>query len=390
MTTNVKVFKSTDAGASGFTLYGSIPSTTGGAGSMIGILRACLITGYNSITATSVVVASNVATVNYTAHGFLSGQCLLVAGATPSGLNGEIYVVSATANSFTYTTTGISDQTATGTITIKMAPAGWVEPYTATTNITCFRQGGGNQFYLNIDETAAQCSRTTGFESMTAVGIANGTGSFPTSSQQTGGLYWNRSSVTDTSTRNWVVIATDRVLYFWTNPNITNASTGLDATLQCMSDIKSYKTGDIYATRIVGGVTSSVGTNCTALQTNVNIPNNGQYLARSYTQIGSSTASGQQHIDSNSLNNTYMGNSSMTYPVAVDNGLWMSGIRVNEGNVNAPRGELPGIWAPMHLKPLNHFDTFTGSGTLAGKQFLVINGYSSGQIMVETSNTWSI
>ena len=393
MTTNVKIFKSTDAGASSYTLTGTAPASAGAAGGMIGVLRACLINGYNSITATSVTVTSGVATYNYNAHGFLPGQCVLVAGSTVTGggsLNGEVYVATAAANSFTVLAPGISDQTATGTITVKMAPAGWTEPYAAGTNVAAFRQGGGNQFYLNLDETAAQVTRATAFESMTAAGIANGTNAFPTTAQFAGGLYWNRSSVTDGTARNWCIIATDRVLYFWTNPIVADAATGLTGSLQGLADLKTYKSGDVFATLMFGNGTATVTTNGTGFTCAANAAVTGHYLCRSYTQIGTSVTSGKQYVDSNSANPTTIGTVAMTYPVAVDNGLWISPIRVHEASINSPRGELPGVWGPIHNKPLNQFDTFSGTGTLAGKTFMAINGYSVGQAFFEISNTWSI
>jgi hypothetical protein len=57
----------------------------------------------------------------------------------------------------------------------------------------------------------------------------------------------------------------------------------------------------------------------------------------------------------------------------------------------------------MHYQPCGHADTFTGTGNMAGKSFLALNVRSTvtinsnnangtnaqGQIVVETSNTWS-
>lgn len=389
MSTFTKIYRSTDAGATALTLYGNIPGSTGGAGSIIGILRACLINGYNTQTASSVVVATNVATFNATAHGFLVGQCVLIAGATPAGLNGEQYVTSVSPNSFTFATSGITDQTATGTITAKMAPAGWTEPFASATNITAFRQGAGNMFYLNIDETAVQVSRVTGFESMTAVGIANGTNAFPTTAQFAGGLYWNRSGTTDTIARPWVIVANDRTLYM--HVNVDNNATSLIGSLQGLTDLKIYKTGDVYATLIMGQSTATVATNGTGFTCSpTNVAVAGHYLTRSHTQIGTSIAASKCYVDNVGSTVTALGSIAMTYPVAVDNGLWLSPVRVSESSINSFRGEMTGLWAPMHNKPLNHLDTFSGTGALAGKTFIALNGYNVGQIMLETSNTWSL
>lgn len=391
MTTNVKIFRSTDAGATALTLSGSIPASTGAAGSIIGILRACLIDGYNTGTASSVTILGGVATFNLVSHGFLVGQCLLIAGATVTGgsINGEVYVTSTTADSFTFATPGIPDQTATGTITAKMAPAGWTEPYASTTNVTAFRQGGGNGFYINLDESAALVTRSTCFESMTAVGIVNGTNAFPTTAQFNGGLYWNRSTTNDATARNWVIVATDRVLYM--HVNIDGSATSLIGSFQGMADLKAYKAGDIFATIHMGQSTATTTTNGTGyLSSPTNVAVAGHYLARSFSQIGTSVQGSKCYVDNAGSTVTVLGTIAMTYPVVVDNGLWISPIRVSEASINSFRGELPGFWAPMHNKPLSHLDTFSGSGSLAGKTFITLNGYSAGQIMLETSNTWSI
>lgn len=386
MSTNVKIYRSTDPGASAFTIYGNVPASTYGAGGWIGVLRACLVDGYGSKTASSVTITSAVATFNSTSHGFLVGQCLLIEGATVSGgsINGEVYVTSITANSFTFAAPGISDQTATGTITAKVAPAGWTEPFASTTNITCFRQGGGNGFYLNIDETAVQVSRFVGFESMLAVGVANGTNAFPTSAQQSGGLYANRSSSSSTTTRSWIIIATDRHLYV--HINATGSSS--ESQIWCMTDLKSYKSSDLYGTFICGGDTATITTNTRFFDESAissQVP--GCFITRRYTGTGASILAGKRGSDSMDTA-SYFGASGLTYPSVVDGSLILTPVRVHE--VNLPRGMLPGVWAPCHNKPLSHLDTFSGTGDLAGKTFIALNGYNAAQIIMETSNTWSI
>jgi hypothetical protein len=388
MSTNVKIYRSTDAGAAAFTIYGNVPGTTYGAGGWIGVLKACLVDGYGSKTASSVTITSAVATFNSTAHGFLVGQCLLVEGATVSGgsINGEVYVTSITADSFTFAAPGISDQTATGTITAKVAPAGWTEPYASDTNITCFRQGGGNRFYLNIVETAVQVSRITGFESMLAVGVANGTNAFPTTAQQSGGLYINRSSTSSTAVRDWIILATDRHLY--AHINYSTSSIASDAMIWCMSDLRSYRSGDLYATFLCAGNTSNPITNTNFFsQSAISSQTSGTYITRSYTSTGTSILAGKRTSDSMD-SATSFGASGYTYPSGLDGSLILSPVRAHE--VGMPRGMLPGVWAPCHNRPLSHLDTFTGSGDLAGKTFIALNGYNVAQIVMETSNTWSI
>lgn len=83
--TSVKVFSSTDTSA---------PTLANTVGSLITVLDACLVNGYGSVTLSSLVVSSNVATATVAAgHGFTmigdTGHVIKIEGAAPSGLNGE-------------------------------------------------------------------------------------------------------------------------------------------------------------------------------------------------------------------------------------------------------------------------------------------------------------
>jgi hypothetical protein len=85
------------------------------------------------------------------------------------------------------------------------------------------------------------------------------------------------------------------------------------------------------------------------------------------------------------------------YPNGPDGGLYVSPIWLHHNG--AVRGYLKGLWAPVQDRPLNHGDTYSGSGNLAGKSFLSMSGlggtYASGaasipaQVHAETSSTWS-
>jgi hypothetical protein len=129
MSTKTKFFTSAASGA---------PVLTGQAGSLLGLLDACLVTGYGLLTATSVVVAGGVATATFaTPHSALADMVILVAGATPSGLNGEQRVIAHSGNTLTFPT-AVADGTATGVITVRVAPLGWTNPFTGT-NKTAYK-----------------------------------------------------------------------------------------------------------------------------------------------------------------------------------------------------------------------------------------------------------
>lgn len=384
MTTNVKVFKSTDTGA---------PSLSGTAATLIALLDACLVNGYNSKSAT-ITRSGSVATATITAHGFLADQCILVSGANESDYNGEKYVATVVdANTITFAVTGDPSTPATGTITIKQAPAGWTKPYTGT-NKAAFRCGGGNQMYLRLDDSQSQYARVIGYQAMTDVDT--GTDQFPTTAQVSGGLYWPKSNAADAVARTWVLVATDRLLHLFVNGY--TSTNGAYCSIYTFGDIKSYKSSDQFGTLLVGTTSSTMFNNTYASAcTGLNASTSGHYLVRSYTAVGGSVAAGK-HGDSAkiALGSNFGGSaaSCIAYPNPVDGGLYLSPLWVHEPTPQAVRGEIPGFWGSLHYAPLSLLDTFTGaSGTLAGKKFIAVrDGYSTyqGSMFLEISNTWSI
>lgn len=66
-------------------------------------------------------VSTNVVTATCSSHGFQVGDVVKVEGATPSGINGNVTILTVpTANTFTYAATAV-DGAATGTITATLA-----------------------------------------------------------------------------------------------------------------------------------------------------------------------------------------------------------------------------------------------------------------------------
>lgn len=79
------------------------------------LLRACALAKQIQTASISIVVASLVATVTHTAHGFETGDKVIIDGANESDLNGEQTITVTNANTYTFSTTE-SDGSATGTI----------------------------------------------------------------------------------------------------------------------------------------------------------------------------------------------------------------------------------------------------------------------------------
>ena len=260
---------------------------------------------------------------------------------------------------------------------------GWTKAFTGT-NLAAYRQGSGsNGFFLRIDDTGTTSARSVGYETMSD--INTGTGPFPTSSQVSGGLYLVKSGTADSTARPWSIVFSEKLFHLLVSTD--SSSTGVNSAGHTFGDIKSYKSGDVYATIHIASTSTLYSGNTLTALVSVTNTTTGHYLCRSYTQIGSSLACGK-HSDGVKGSSSTVGLGNMTYPNPEDGGLYLAPIWAHESAGNV-RGEIPGLWAPCHNRPLNHLDTFSGTGALAGKTFLAWNQYNNGQIFIETSDTWN-
>lgn len=380
----VTVYRSTDYGA---------PSLYGAVGYLIPLLEACLVNGYGTLSVTSLTHSGGTVTATTaSAHGLTSYGRQTISGANETGYNGTFAITVTGSTTFTYSTTGVTVDTATGTVTTKTPGSGWTKPY-AGTNLGAFRQGGGNQHYLRVDDTATSASRVVAYEAMTA--ISAGTGPFPTSAQFSGGLYMQRSSTTDgTNPREWILIADDKTFYLWVGWNSTYPYN--DSPILGFGHFVSRKNGDAFNTFLLANTgTSATYFRFSYLATTIPVAaNTGMYLARSYSQIGSAVEANRISDSSKANSATNMGVNGLVYPHQPDQSLlvapvWVVEVAMTTSN-NSIRGVMPGVWNPLHNRPLAHGDTFSGSGDLAGKRFLAINCQASAQVMFEISDTWGI
>lgn len=270
------------------------------------------------------------------------------------------------------------------------AAAGWAAEYTGT-NKKVFRAPSGNRCRLRVADDgtgSASYARVIGYESMT--NVDTGTGPFPTEAQQSGGLYWHKSNGANSTQRYWYVAANDRSIFILIS---TAGSATQHRHAYFFGDFKSLVTaGDAYNCMIVGA-TSSTSTTATGLIQGVTAIANttaGNYIARTAAQTGGSVAAGR-HMDTikgtGSLGATF-GTGGLPYPSNNLGGLSVCPMWINENS--DLRGMMPGIWVPLHDKPLADLATDTGAGDLSGKSFRAVtpsSGTNAGQFLIETSNT---
>lgn len=321
--TSVKYFNSTMTGA---------PTLSGTKGALITVLDACLINGFGSVTLDSVVVASNVATGSIsTGHGFAmigdTGPVIRIAGATPTALNGDWRIQSVpSSTTFTFTTSGISDQTATGTITAKRAPAGFEKAFSGT-NKAAYRSldVASTQLYLRVDDTPTQYPKLKMYETMSDVDTGTGASTV---------LYFAKSDTSDGNARAWALYADDRLFYLF-----ACAYEGTWGPTMAFGDIDSYRSGDAYHCVLIGHTNANDVSSFYAL----NGSTDGAQLARSYSQTGGAVSSSRYSHSKCS----YLGWGGMAVPNNVNNAVHFWPVECWEGNTWA-RGLMPGLYCPLH------------------------------------------
>lgn len=276
--------------------------------------------------------------------------------------------------------------------------AGWAIEFTGT-NKRAYRAPSGNRFRLRVDDTGTTGARVVGYESMSDVDT--GTGAFPTNLQVSGGLHLAKSTTADATARPWTCFASTTAfsIFIHAGQTVYGIVANTDGPLH-FGDFDSRLSGDQYNSIIIAGTgTSNAGriSTTTSLSGGTFEQASGHYVPRAYTQIGSAmnvTKTGRSWL---LAGGTPMGGNNspnITYPDPIAGGLLMSKCDVWEKtatNLYARRGSLKGIWIPNHPLPASHGDTFSGTGSLTGRTFELVDAFDSatrGRVILETSDNW--
>lgn len=385
--TSVKTFASTDPGA---------PALSGTAGSQLAIVKTCLVDGRGAGAVATLVVAAGIATATYAAgHPFAVGSVGLFAGATPAELNGEKRILSVSTTAVTFAAPGVADGAATGSITSKLAAAGWQQLY-AGTNLAALKPSvvEATGCVLRIDDTGTINARVRAFEAMTDV--SSGVGLTPMESQVAGGLYWPKSSTANATARPWIVIADERGFYLAVDPTGTGRY-----TLTYAGDIASLKSGDAYGYLLTGNQSdqadaSTVPDGCCGYSGRS--ARGGAYLVRAHTAIGQAIAAerlGAHHNGSTA--GVYAGTAGYslgTYPNGPNNGLMTGALELHAMGI---RGTLPGLLHPVQDCG-SAFATGTivdGTDDLAGRRLMAIRtappsgAVVAGTVFIDVTGPWA-
>lgn len=379
----VRIYRSTDFGA---------PQLSGQVGTLISVLDACLVNGYGSNTITSLTQSGGLATATTNVpHQFTGAPKVLIAGAGDSNYNVEATITITGASTFTYPVNPAAPASAGGAPTCKLAGSGWTKPFPDGTYVAAYKQpAGSNGFYLRVDDnSSATVARAQAYETMS--NVSSGLTPFPTSAQLAGGVHIVKSDTANTATRPWILVCNGPFFSLFIAHD--NSATWANGNGTAFGDIKTYKAGgaDPYGTVLIGNTSASYASNSIqSLSAIIDSSTPGHWMARSYSGIGGSIAVGKTSDYAKSRGASTTGTNGIPYPSAVDGGLYVTPLWVSELTpTNAPRGELPGLWNPLHARPLANGDIWTpSSGSLVGKTFEAVNLYNNGQIFIETSDTW--
>ena len=341
----IHYFQSTQTGA---------PQLAGQTGSIIAILNACLLNGFNLRTLTSITRVGTVATVVADAgHGFRNNDVVHVAGANQSAYNGRVRIREVTTNGFKFDVAGDPATPATGSLTAKVASLDWESVFNATIKaVYRSKDVTTTRLLLRIDETplagdvnygrgTASCLAQL-WESM--LDIDNGSGKSE--------VFWRKSSTQTADARPWLLIGDGK--RFWFCVAWHASYPGRYANF-CFGDFSSFKAGDPY--RCLLGGYPELGYNYSDPSSNLwtdivfgvgaTIGQTGIVIPRDYIQLGASTTacwvSGVSY-----QNYLGMGATNLPYPNPADNGIYVMPMLIQEKTGPSLRGRVPGLLTPLH------------------------------------------
>lgn len=311
------------------------PAIGGTVGSLIGALDAFLVNGWGAKAVDSAVISNGVCRLSF-ASGKSAAEAhavIVVAGATPSALNGE-QKVTAVANGWVEFKTDLPDGAVTGSISFKMAALGWEKVF-AGTNKAVYRASDarGTRMFYRVDDANALYARVQMFETMSDIdsGIA--------ASPANGGYYITKRDTASAMGSYWLMIGDSRGFYLslaYGGSLVTPSVPQYGAVTRYFGDVISNKSGDAWSGALSGalsnGWNSADGCVFRGLSAGTLV------LARAAHGLGGAFAptrvtfgSGTSGVDAT------LG----VFPSRVDNGLHLSKILLREGN-DGPRGVLPG------------------------------------------------
>ena len=328
------------------------PTLNNAAGSLIAVLDALLVTGFNTQALTSISVTSGVATATKAGHGYGDARMVDISGAGAALVNGRKKITVTGSGTFTFLVPGVADGAVSGSIAAKRSPLGWARTHAAGATVGMYSRTDvtATTMSLRLDDTAAgvagtNYARAVMVEAFTDVNIY--TNPSPTVAQLSGGQYWGKGANTATA-KQWVLVGDGKTIYFFGEHSSYPASTyGVPYGPHMFGDIASDRAGDAYGCALAGpydssgngtmGVTTPLGTGQTQ---------GSMVLARLSTGIGAAVGAAPL-----GYSRRFGGSPGPSYPSRVDNGMVISApvlVLENDATFGHPvRGTLRGVGDPL-------------------------------------------
>lgn len=325
------------------------PQITNTAGALIGVLDACLVDGWGLVTLDSLSVdVDGIATATRaTGHSQILHGVVEIDGATPAGLNGQHKIVEISSTTFKFEVDPSLAGTATGTITAKVAPAGWEKVFSGSDKAV-YRSLDveSTKCLLRVDASNAGYAQIRGYTAMTDVDT--GVGPFPDTGQAANFCWFTFYS--STGTKNWFLVADSRTFFLGVAYYVSTGMYGVGG----FGDFVPRKPGDSYAC-FIRAHSNTTSTSTYSEGVSIFAPNAAsQYVARDVSGVGGAvqydyltwpaSTSGSGHMTSGA-------NDGAPYPNPADGALLLAFSEVQERLSKVFRGRVPGVlYSPQVLR----------------------------------------
>jgi hypothetical protein len=376
MTANVYVYHSGQPGS-------PVLSKAGTAGDMDALLYAIGVTGYGGGVLDSLIQTGGVATATRSAGlNLADGLAGMPHIISISGWDGE-YTLSADPGSTACTfacSSGLANP-ATGTITLKRAPAGMSRLASVSNkSVYQFRDLATMPGYLMIDDSNALYTGVRLAETAASpVDYSTMVGLCPTVAQQAApGLAWKKSDNSGSGAKPWIACIWRGGVYLFTAWNVSYP-TQYDPFYA--GACQSLKAGDAYPGIIIGHTATNPGSPGAnhSFQAKSVSGTSGMYCQRTYAQTGSAI---QFFKIGNQLGNQIGQASTVVDPNGADNAEHIRGpIEIVEGSSTSNcqlRGFMPLLWDPINAGNRSTFDILANMANLSGRKVLLIQTGANG------------
>ena len=370
-------FDSTETGA---------PVLNNAAGSLIGVLDACLVTGFNTKAVQGIAIAGGIATVTCAGHGYSAvySKDVRIEGAMPAAVNGRKQITVVNTNTFTFATT--ASGAVTGTITAKRDPLGWTKEFTDT-NTAVYKRSDvtATAIRLRVTDAAGTVARVISVENPTDANTYSQKA--PAEGVVAGGYSWNKGS-NSAAGKHWTLVGDSRLFYLVTQAGPAtfpfSNSAQYASGVMAFGDLDSFKPGDAYGTFIAGEIYDTGGEGHGVPANSIFSPGavmpgnpGGLTLSRAYSQLGSAAIANALGFSRSVSGQT----GQFIFPSPVDSGYLVSAqvlaTEIAPGGATV-RGLIPGVVEILGAKAIEHFEVVENLVGLPGRKIVGVRTYAGG------------